>query len=168
MRVPSSPLSRDASPGVPSSLPGSLAASSPSSLPMYMSSAGGGNYPPGMATSNVARPGVPSTPMYSTPGLPQLGQGGAGGYPMNQPSSGMPSGMPYSGHQTGRPNIPPGNAMSNRPVAHIPPNYGQPFQGGSMPGGQPSAYNTPRIPDASAFPGAFMPSPSNQHPPSSG
>ena len=56
MRVPSSPLSRDASPGVPSSLPGSLAASSPSSLPMYMSSAGGGNYPPGYGNHAVMWP----------------------------------------------------------------------------------------------------------------
>ena len=133
-----------------------------------MSSAGG-NYPQGMVTSNVPRPMAPSPGMYSTPGLPQLGQGGAGGYPMNQPSvPAMPPNMPYGGHQPGRPNMPHSSAMSNR--ANV-ANYGQSFQGAAIPGGpipgQPPGYNAPRMPDASGFPGAFMPSPSGQHPPSS-
>ena len=148
VRMATSP--RDQSPGVTTSHPGSMAASTPSSLPMYMSSS---NYP-GAVSSNVNRPLMPSPGMYSTP--PGTVQSSAG-YSMNQPS--IPSGM--SGMQYGGQRLPPNSSMPNRAPM---PNYPQSFSGPPV---QPPAYNTQRFPEATAYPPGFMSSPGNQHPPSS-
>ena len=151
VRMTTSP--RDQSPGVSTSHPGQMVATTPSSLPMYMSSP---NYP-GAVSSNVNRPLMPSPGMYSTtPGqVPS-----PSGYPMNQASvpPGM-SGMQYGGQRSG---MQPSNAMSNRPPI---PNYPQSFSG--PPGQQPPTYNAQRFPDPTAYPTNFMSSPGSQHPPSS-
>jgi hypothetical protein len=147
VRMATSP--RDQSPGTTTSHPGSMAASTASSLPMYMSSS---NYP-GVVSSNTNRPLMPSPAMYSTPaGTVQS----SAGYSLNQPSIPSMPGMQYGGQR-----MPLNTSMPNRPPI---PNYPQSFSG---PPGQPPAYSTQRFPEASAYPPGFMSSPGSQHPPSS-